>query len=145
MNKLGKTAFDIAMENGKFEGNCFVCVISGQWFLVVITTEQFHSVENRPKWSRLEIRLDALLSGNHYSHNSFKTDFFILEYFHQPIKRQCSPHIETSQLICTADQLTGFYMRATLALNGIIFQLVYNYESRFRDSLGVHQTANLQG
>ena len=34
-----------------------------------------------------------------------------------PIKGQCSPHIETSQLICTANQLTGFYMRATLALN----------------------------
>ena len=29
------------------------------------------------------------------------------------------PHIETSQLICTADQLTGFYMRATLAFNGL--------------------------
>ena len=27
--------------------------------------------------------------------------------------------IETSQLICTANQLTGFYMRATLALNGL--------------------------
>ena len=29
------------------------------------------------------------------------------------------PHIETSQLICTANQLTGFYMRATLVLNGL--------------------------
>ena len=27
------------------------------------------------------------------------------------------PHIETSQLICTANQLAGFYVRATLALN----------------------------
>ena len=27
--------------------------------------------------------------------------------------------IETSQLICCASQLTGFYMRATLALNGL--------------------------
>ena len=26
--------------------------------------------------------------------------------------------IETSQLICTANQLTGFYMRATLPFNG---------------------------
>ena len=38
----------------------------------------------------------------------------------QPIKCQCCPHIETSQLICTANQLTGFYMRATLAFNGLI-------------------------
>ena len=32
------------------------------------------------------------------------------------IKCQCWPHIETSQLIWTANQLTGFYMRA---LNGL--------------------------
>ena len=36
-----------------------------------------------------------------------------------PIKCQCCPHIETSQLIYCANQLTGFYMRATLALNGL--------------------------
>ena len=29
------------------------------------------------------------------------------------------PHIETSQLICCANQLTGFCMRATLAFNGL--------------------------
>ena len=29
------------------------------------------------------------------------------------------PSIETSQLICTANQLTGFYMRAALAFNGL--------------------------
>ena len=34
-----------------------------------------------------------------------------------PIKCQCCPHIKTSQLICIANQLTGFYMTATLALN----------------------------
>ena len=38
----------------------------------------------------------------------------------QPIKCQCCPHIETSQLICTANQLTGFYMRETLPFNGLI-------------------------
>ena len=35
------------------------------------------------------------------------------------IKCQCCPHIEISQLTCTASQLTDFYMRATLALNGL--------------------------
>ena len=34
-------------------------------------------------------------------------------------KCQCCPHIETNQLICTANQLTGFYMRTELALNGL--------------------------
>ena len=31
-------------------------------------------------------------------------------------------HIETSQLICTANQLTGFGMRATLAFNGLTLE-----------------------
>ena len=29
------------------------------------------------------------------------------------------PHVGTSQLICCVNQLTGFYMRATLAFNGL--------------------------
>ena len=32
----------------------------------------------------------------------------------------CFPHIETSQLICIANQLAGFYMRAAVAINGLI-------------------------
>ena len=39
-------------------------------------------------------------------------------------KSQCCPHIETSQLICTGNQLTGFYMRATLAFNGLILNML---------------------
>ena len=33
------------------------------------------------------------------------------------IKRQSCHHIETSQLICIVNQLTGFYTMATLAFN----------------------------
>ena len=40
---------------------------------------------------------------------------------------QVFPHIETSQLICCANQLTGFYMRATLALNGFK-QLAFGWQ-----------------
>ena len=32
---------------------------------------------------------------------------------------QCCPNIETSLLIYCANQLTGFYMGATLSLNGL--------------------------
>ena len=35
----------------------------------------------------------------------------------EPIKCQCYPHIETSQLNRRANQFTGFY-EATLVLNG---------------------------
>ena len=38
----------------------------------------------------------------------------------EPIKCQCCPHVETSQLICKANQLTGFYIRATLAFNRLM-------------------------
>ena len=36
------------------------------------------------------------------------------------IKRQICDYIETSQLICSANQLTGFYMTATLAFNELM-------------------------
>ena len=36
------------------------------------------------------------------------------------IKRESCHHIESSQLICRASQLIGFYMMATLAFNELI-------------------------
>ena len=36
------------------------------------------------------------------------------------VKCQCCPHIETSHLIFCTKQLTGFYMRAALALIGLL-------------------------
>ena len=36
------------------------------------------------------------------------------------IKCKCCPDIETSQLICTANQFNGFYMRTTMAFNELI-------------------------
>ena len=39
----------------------------------------------------------------------------------QLIKRQSCYHIENSQLICRANQLTGFYMMTILAFNELIF------------------------
>ena len=56
-----------------------------------------------------------------------------------PIKCQCCPPIESSQLICTANHLTGFYRRATL--NGLNeLQQTYgqthsNYSLAFADEL----------
>ena len=36
-----------------------------------------------------------------------------------PFNDQCSHHTETSQLICRANQLTGFYMIGTLVVKGL--------------------------
>ena len=33
---------------------------------------------------------------------------------------QCPSHIETSQLICRTNQLSGFYVRGTLTVKGLI-------------------------
>ena len=38
----------------------------------------------------------------------------------EPINCQCRPHIETNRLVYTANQFAGFYMRATLEINGLI-------------------------
>ena len=43
-----------------------------------------------------------------------------LEKLTQLIKHQSCHHIETSQLICRANQLTGLYMMLTLAFNELI-------------------------
>ena len=46
-----------------------------------------------------------------------------VKHLHYLIKRQNWHHIETSQLICTANQLTGFYITTTLAFNELIKRL----------------------
>ena len=39
--------------------------------------------------------------------------------FLEPFNDQCSHHIETSHLICSANQLTGFYMMRTLVVKRV--------------------------
>ena len=38
----------------------------------------------------------------------------------EPLNDQCSHHVESSQLICRANQLTAFYMMGTLVVKGLI-------------------------
>ena len=42
------------------------------------------------------------------------------------IKRQNCHHIQISQLICSANQLTGFYMMTTLAFNELRYKSADN-------------------
>ena len=54
-------------------------------------------------------------------HQFFCFILFYISFY--PIKcQQCCPHMETSQIICTAGRLTGFCVGATLAVNGIIIE-----------------------
>ena len=39
---------------------------------------------------------------------------------HELIKRKCTYHIETSQLICQVNHLCGYDMKATLAFNELM-------------------------
>ena len=50
-------------------------------------------------------------------------------HFYININDQCSHYIETSQLICSADQLTGFYIMETLVVKGLS-AFVKNFKSR---------------
>ena len=38
------------------------------------------------------------------------------------LKQPLSHHIKTSQFICRANKLTGFYMMGTLVVKGLMFQ-----------------------
>ena len=44
--------------------------------------------------------------------------------------QRCCCHIETSQMICTRDWLTGFCVEATLTVNGIISAILHNFPER---------------
>ena len=47
----------------------------------------------------------------------------------QPFNDQCSHHIKTSQLIWSANQLTGFYMMGTLVVKRLILKNELRYHS----------------
>ena len=46
-----------------------------------------------------------------------------------PLMTNIPHHVETSELICSANQLTGFYIRATLALDGLIWKSPFAQEN----------------
>ena len=91
-------------------------------------------------------RFTVILSSFAEDKDLFKTIFFSEQvFFRKPtetkslfktelIKCKRCPHTETSQLICHANQLTAFYLRATLALNGLIYNL-FNILCLIRDLL----------
>ena len=61
---------------------------------------------------------------------------------HECIKRQRCPHIDPSQWICCANQLTGFYMRTTLALKWLTGQNKNYFQSWIvSKTLGERMTA----
>ena len=57
------------------------------------------------------------------------------------LTQQCCPHIETCQLICRANQLTGFYMRATLAFNGLTHLFTGSHKNVFSEGT-IHLVSN---
>ena len=65
--------------------------------------------------------------------NAAKIRCCVLNILIQTIKCQCCPHLETS---CYANHLTGFYMRATQALNGLNDQIFQGLANTFLSYLG---------
>ena len=77
----------------------------------------------RTNKTEMSVNLKHLITRSHRTGINFpflngkRIQYFSVSTY--PIKCQCCPHIEKCQLICTSNQLTGFYMRATLARNGL--------------------------
>ena len=65
---------------------------------------------------------------SHRSHQFFCLILFYISFW--PMNCQCCSHMETSQLICTANRLTGFYVGATLAANELISGCHFSQLSR---------------
>ena len=55
---------------------------------------------------------------------------------------QCSSHIETSELICRANQLTGFYVRGTLTVKGLSSLRRNNFNRIILAQFNVNSTRN---
>ena len=53
-----------------------------------------------------------------------------VSFTHELVKRQNFNHVESSQLICEANQLTGFYITATLALNELKLHHTKSYQGK---------------
>ena len=85
-----------------------------------------------------EVRYICILPHNNHNNNGknnaafeiFKTLLpfdFSAEFL--TFNDQCSHHIETGQLICRANQLTGFYMMRTLVVKRLKYQSI-THDSR---------------
>ena len=84
----------------------------------------------------VELSLKGLNSNLKIYFDCFTDALGIIFYFKTILQLaidQCSHHIETSQLICGANQLTGFYMMGTLVDKGlrlftvICFLLIFTF------------------
>ena len=59
------------------------------------------------------------------------------------IKRQSCYHIETSQLICRVNQLTGFYMMVTVVFNELIYFISFEKPVFKNGYINFHQTVSI--
>ena len=59
------------------------------------------------------------MNSEKYQGTTVSKDVFSKVAVIKPIKCQCCPHIETSQLICYAKSIDCICMRAILAFNGL--------------------------
>ena len=73
-------------------------------------------------WNMLKLFEIIILPPCNHEKRTKSNQFNYLQYFclnlylPQPFNGQCSHHMGTSQLICSANQLTSFYMMGTLAV-----------------------------
>ena len=66
-----------------------------------------------PSFPKLPLRICSTKLKYNLFHRQIKVNRTIMS---QPFNNQCSHHIETSPLICSTNQLTGFYIMGTLVV-----------------------------
>ena len=95
---------------------------------------------------------------SHLIPNQFAGSCFYLDHFtngnlrqyidlcNRDANKQCSLHIGTSQLICRANQLTGFYMMGTLVVKGLtqFSRKCGHFDSTFTKDLVIFKSPTLR-
>ena len=96
-----------------------LCDFVGGCFLFCLILIIFDANKNNPFDTTIAIFVSILSREKRICWFSGKK--ISVNHMSKPFNDQWSPHIATSQLICRADQLTGFYMRVTLIVKGLKF------------------------
>ena len=96
-----------------------LCDFVGGCFLFCLILIIFDANKNNPLDTTIAIFVSILLREKRICW--FFCKKISVNHMSKPFNDQWFLHIGTSQLICRADQLTGFYMRVTLIVKGLKF------------------------
>ena len=128
-SKFLNTKSDIDRKTDNKQCNYVVDLLKNAKKIFYSNLDTTFVTDNRVLWKTVELFLSGkatkhskinLVENNDIISRKNRIAKKFSQYFINILICLCCPHIETSQLICAENQLTGFHMRATLALNGLM-------------------------